>query len=274
LLTRNGATLAITKPKAELRDLGLALYSVEPVSNNNFVKVLTQSRLQIAGLFSLDTAFLTTPGNDPKAWSLVGGEDLQKAGFAFSFNYSKASPDCKKFIGAAVDWADRTGKKWIALAPLGSIITIPFLRELYDRLAHHPNALLVDRWDISVSSDGTALNISEKHQLKPALILMRVDWWKENNCRFRGYRLRGVDWMTLYAMKILRLTKAAYLCDAEQRLLTIQKEAPLAGRMERLKQSVHILKGDLIAVIRLKLSELYCGRMNLDLNRNRRKRRP
>ena len=134
LVIRNGGTLTPSKPKVEVGDLGLALYSVEPISNNHFVKVLTQSRLKIAETFSLDTAFLATSGNDPDTCSLIDGEDLQKAGFAFSFHYSESSPDCKKFIEAAVNWADRKGKTWIALAGLGSVITIPFLQEIQDRL--------------------------------------------------------------------------------------------------------------------------------------------
>jgi hypothetical protein len=266
LVIRNGGSLAPSKPKVEVRDLGLALYSVEPISNSNFVKGLTQSRLQIAELSSLDTAFLATPGNDPKAWSVIGGKALQNTEFAFSFSDSNGSPDCKKFIGAAVDWADQIGKTWIALARLGSIITIPFLRELEERLARQPSALIVDKWDIFVSADGSALNIPQKRQLTPALILMRIDWWKKNSWRFRGYNLLGVNWMALYAIKILRLTKAAYLCGSGERLLTLQAEEPPAGRIKRLKQLGPILKGDLDAMIRSKLFELYSRRTNLNLN--------
>jgi len=265
LLVRNGANLVIKKPEAQLKDLGLAFHTVEP-TNSISITAFMQTRLQIADYFDLETTFLTTTENNPKAWSLVGSEDVQRAGFQFSFQYSKRSPDCKEFIEAAVDWADKKGKIWIGLACLDSIITFPFLQQLQDWLVHSPIALIFDRWDVAFSPNGTALNIPRNQQLTPALILMRVDWWKKNNWRFRRYRLQGVNWMALYAIKILRLTKAAYLCDPEQRLPTIQAESPPVSKLQRWKRLVPLLKGDLDAVIRLKLIELYCKHTNLDLN--------
>jgi hypothetical protein len=268
LVIRNGRTVVPPQPKANLKDLGLALYSVEPIGGENLVQSLAQARLKIADLFSLDAAFLTTPGENPKTWSLTGSKDLQKAGSALSFNCSSGAPDCKDFLGAAVDWAVRTGKTWIALARLGSIITAPFLRELQDRLAHRPSALVVDRWDILVSSDGAVLSIPERRQLAPALILIHVDWWKANSWRFHSYDLREIDWMALYAIKILRLTEAHYLCDAEQRLPTLLTQLLSVGRIKRLRQLVSVLKGDLDAALRLNLSTLYCRSMKLNLNHN------
>ena len=250
LLSRNRDTPKATKPETALRDLGLAFYAVEPIDKIT-LDVVTRIRPQIAALFSLDTAYFTAPGNDSGICSLIAAEDLPKTGLVSCFNHSKFSLDCKEFIGASVDWAERTGKTWIALAPLGSVITISFLRELHHRLARQPSALIVDRWSVFVSADGTTLNISEQPQSNPALILMRVDWWKKNNEKFRAYPLTGADWMAYYAARIRRLTKAAYLPDAEHRLLTIQQEAPLAGSIRRVNRLVDVLKRELSAAIRL-----------------------
>jgi hypothetical protein len=57
---------------------------------------------------------------------------------------------------------------------------------------------------------------------------MRIDWWRKNSWQFPGYGLRAVDWMAFYAIKILRLTEAAYLCDAEQRLPTLPQPESLS----------------------------------------------
>jgi tetratricopeptide (TPR) repeat protein len=216
LSVRNDAPLAVKK----LGDLGFVLCGVQPIDNVP-IKVLIQSQLKIAGSFNLEIAFVTTPWNGQKDWPLVGGEDLQKITYDLPFG-------CKKLIQAAVDWADRKGKKWIAVAGPGSIITIPVLRELQNRLAHDPSALIAGRWDIAVSPNGTVLKIREKPPLTPALILMRIDWWRKNSWQFPGYGLRAVDWMAFYAIKILRLTEAAYLCDAEQRLPTLLQPESLS----------------------------------------------
>ena len=216
LLARSHPPLPV--PKLGL--LGLVIYGVESI-NNVSIEALTESQLKIAGALNLEIAFLTTLGNDPKVFSPLGGEDLQEIGNDFSFDHAKGSHDCKRIIKAAVDWADRKGKKWIALACPGAVITFPVLRELQDRLAHGPNALIVGRWDIDISRDATVLNIPEKPSPTPALILIGIAWWKKNSWKFRGYRLSGVDWMALYAREILRVTEADLLCDAEQRLPTL-----------------------------------------------------
>ena len=263
LLVRNDAPLALAK----LGDLGLVLYAAEP-TENVFVKILGQTGLKIAGSFNLEIAFVTALSIEPKVCSLAGGGDLEAIGYDFSFVHAKEPHDCKTIIKAAVDWADGKGKKWIALARLGSIITTSVLRELQNQLPHDPSALIINGWDIAVSPDGAVLNIPEKHPLTPALLLIRIDWWKKNSWKFRSYRLCTVDWMRLYAIKILKLTKAAYLSGAEQRLPTLQAEAASADRIESRKPLVPVLKGDLGAVIRLKRFESSYGHTNLGLNDN------
>ena len=257
LLIRNHRTLATTKPEAQLTDLGLVFYIAGPI-NNFFVKALTSVRLKITSMFNLETAFLIVPENGSKAWALIDGEDLPKTGPDLFLQRSKRSPNCKEFVDAATDWASRKGKKWVALARLDSVITPTFLRELQNQLVQHPNALVVERWEIP-----------EKHLFTPGLILMGIDWWRENRWRFRGYQLHGIDWLAFYASKILRLTKADYLCGPEQRLLTIEAQAPPAGGKERLGQLAPVLKGDLSAVIRSKLFELSRDRASKDLNSDR-----
>jgi hypothetical protein len=249
--------LATTKPEAQLTDLGLVFYIAGPI-NNFFVKALTSVRLKITNMSNLETAFLIVPENGAKAWALVDGEDLPKTGPDLFLQFSKRSPNCKEFVDAAIDWASRKGKKWVALARLDSVITPTFLRELQNQLVQHPNALVVERWEIP-----------EKHRFTPGLVLMGIDWWRTNRRRFRGYQLHGIDWLAFYASKILRLTKAEYLCGPEQRLLTTEAQAPAVGAKEHLRQLTPVFKGDLSAVIRSKLFELSPDRAGKDLHSDR-----
>jgi tetratricopeptide (TPR) repeat protein len=241
LLIRNGTETAINESEAHLNNLGLIFYLPGPVSNFA-MKALARARLKITRRASLETAFLTIREKGNKEWSLTDGEDLLCAAQDFVFQDSKAAPDSKAFLNAAVDWADRKGKKWVALARLDTVITPGFLRLLQSQLTLQPSALIVER-----------RGVREERCFAPGLILVGSEWWKKNHYRFRGYQLRGIDWMALYAIKILRFAKAEYACGAEKQLLTTEPEVPLTGTRERLRRLVALLKGDFSDIIRWKL---------------------
>jgi len=208
LLIRNKRGSATAKPKPQLRDLGLVFYVTERI-NSAAINRLVESRLRVMRSFELETACLTASRNSPSAWSVIGEAELPRTGYEGLFAHSKKHLDCKKFIDAAGKWADHKGKRWVALASLDSIISIPLLTELQKRLAQDPPALIVEKWDFS----GTDSN-------KPGLILMRIGWWKKNRWRFLGHRLEKGGWIARYAKKLSRLTGAVCLREPEHRILT------------------------------------------------------
>jgi hypothetical protein len=260
LATRHSGNRAIRRPEVRLEDLGLVFYPAESIDNGS-VKILTRCQLRTAGSFGLEIAYLSTPAHQPEAWSLVDGKDLSKREDDLSFMSSKESPSCKKFIDTAIDWAHRKGKKWVAVARLDHIITTPFLRELQYQLTRLPRALIVDDRDVAISSDGTVRSVAETRLLTPGLILIRIDWWKRNSWRFSGYRLEEINWMRLYAIKILKLTKAAYISDPELRILTIQSQEETK---ESVRKPASVRRGDLGTEARLRLFKSLCGRASVD----------
>jgi tetratricopeptide (TPR) repeat protein len=217
LVTRKDGRSAIAKPEVELRDVGLVFYPTQTVDSSK-IKTLVKSQLEAAGAFNLETAYVAKRVNHVAPWSLVGPEELQKANYELLSNRPKTFPNCKKFVDASARWARRKGKKWIALTALDSIITASLLRELEGQLAQAPTALIVNRWDIPETARRAA-----------GLILIRVNWWEENRRRFVGYNLRKTDWIARYAKKISKFSKAAYLIDPEQWILTTQVLSFLAA---------------------------------------------
>jgi hypothetical protein len=252
LLIRNDPKPATEQPEPNLGDLGIVFYMPGPV-NNFSMKALASVRLKITHRANLRTAFLTIPGKDAKAWSLIDGEDLLNGEHGFVFQTPKRAPDSKEFVSAAIDWAACKGKKWVALTRLDTVVTPGFLRMLQGQLALQPNGLVVERQEFP-----------KQQPFTPGLILIATDWWKRNRHWFRGYRLHGFDWMALYAIKILRRAKADYVCDAEQQLLTIEAETPLIDHKERLRLLIPFLQGDLGDMIRWGLFALSCNSGNQD----------
>jgi hypothetical protein len=257
LLIRNHGKPAIAKPEVQLSDLGLAFYIPGPV-NNFFIKSLASVRFKITKRAGLETTFLTIPKKVTEPWSLIDGEELLNTAHDFVFQGSKRSPNSKELVSAVVDWACRKGKKWVALTRLDTVLTPSFLRALQSRLAQQPNGLVIEKREIP-----------KEHMFTPGMILIRADWWQRNHRRFRGYNLSGIDWMALYAIKILRLARADYVSDLEHQLPTVPAEVPLIGPKESLRRLVPILKGDLGDMIRWGLFALSYRRGTLDASETR-----
>jgi ADP-heptose:LPS heptosyltransferase len=211
--TRNRGKSVAAKPEVRLENVGMVFYPIA-LADSATNKILMQSQLQSAAALGLETAYAAGPTNNKKPWSLVDQES-RKAEYQFSFQRPKDFPSCKKFVDASVDWASRRGKLWIAITRSDSIIPAGILRELQGTLAKEPTALIVARWEL------------EARLLTPGLILLRIDWWRKNRWRFFGYR-RG-DWIAHYAKKISELTKPAYPCEIEQRIVTPRTLKFLSG---------------------------------------------
>jgi hypothetical protein len=244
LVIRCYGKLTTTKSEVSLKDLGLVFYPAQPIDASGRGTLL-QSQLQAASSFGLETAYLqASEDNSKKAWSLLGQDELQQTDSELLFSCQKNLPNSKKLIEESSEWARRKGKRWIALTALDSIITTSFLRELEGHLAQAPTVLIVSSWDIP----GTVRRAA-------GLILVRVDWWEKNRRRFVGYNLRKTDWIARYAKKISKFSKAAYLVDPEQRILTIQALSFLAAAFTQPNGPEPKHRQDFGASVRSKLFE-------------------
>jgi hypothetical protein len=210
LFVRDKRPSVARKSEPQLRDLGLVFCPTERI-NSAAINRLMESRLQISRFYKLETASLTASKNDPSEWSLVDDMELQQTGYEWLFTRSKKANGCKKFLNAAVKWADRKGKRWVAFAALDTIVSAPLLRELQNRLVHDPAVLIIEKWDFSQTDSN-----------RPGLILMRIDWWKRNRWRFLNRRLENVEWIAHYADTCSKLTDTVSLREPEHRILTAQ----------------------------------------------------